>query len=651
VNSIESLLRWSMLLFGVRFVFSLPVSFLLRSPTRAFVIPFVLMLWGYAYWILGVLGSPLLVRDTVSLTLVLAYFFFLERSSRVELKKYRLAFSEEFIFWGVFFLAVFIRSRCSAWTGSEKFPDLLIFQSTVLDQVYPPIDRWMPPFQLNYYYLSYVLFVPAFKLSGVPIEYFVNLVIPTILAILASVSFGFVWELTGSRAFSVLSAFYAALAGNWEWIKQAHDRLFANYFSWWNSSRAIPFTITEFPYFSFLLGDFHPHYNSLPWFMLSLWIILQKRAWSHVFLVGLAIGIHYPMNAWQLPILALICALVHWKKPAQLATIGVLSYLLFLPFWRDYQKPVSGIYYVVAKSGGLEFLYHWAPFLLPMALLFASPLQKKNWWKYALVAGTFVLGQAVGIICFCAFVFKKIIREETKIEAGLVYLSLALMLFCEFFSLDPSYGEKYLRMNTVFKFYMLVWAMLAVAVPSLMYRQKKHRVFVALFTLLCLVYPIKGTIARWKDSGLSSSTLDGLFYWDQKFPHEREAMEWIRKNTNSNDTLLEANGEAYQEFGRYSTFTGRANILGWFNHEQVWRKNGFLLASDRQKDMEFFRISSSPAVWRNILDNYRVRWVVVGKLERERFHADALAWFSTFPRVFHNAGASIYAIPQPPDPQ
>src|SRR5690606_35664924 len=41
------------------------------------------------------------------------------------------------------------------------------------------------------------------------------------------------------------------------------------YWFWWEGSRVIPGTITEFPFFSFLLGDLHPHVMSLPLVLLA----------------------------------------------------------------------------------------------------------------------------------------------------------------------------------------------------------------------------------------------------------------------------------------------------------------------------------------------------------------------------------------------
>jgi YYY domain-containing protein len=58
-------------------------------------------------------------------------------------------------------------------------------------------------------------------------------------------------------------------------------------FNWWNSSRAVwdtypdgsrRYAITEFPFFSFWLGDMHPHVMALPFGLLALALALQTLA-------------------------------------------------------------------------------------------------------------------------------------------------------------------------------------------------------------------------------------------------------------------------------------------------------------------------------------------------------------------------------------
>src|SRR5262249_22479505 len=65
------------------------------------------------------------------------------------------------------------------------------------------------------------------------------------------------WAAVGVKGLGpVLSPTFLPVEGGW----------------WWRSSRVIPNIppdgITEFPYFSFLLGDLHPHYMAIPFVLL-----------------------------------------------------------------------------------------------------------------------------------------------------------------------------------------------------------------------------------------------------------------------------------------------------------------------------------------------------------------------------------------------
>jgi YYY domain-containing protein len=138
-------------------------------------------------------------------------------------------------------------------------------------------------------------------------------------------------------------------------------------------------TINEFPAFSFLLADMHPHVIALPFVLLVLGIslALAKRrvvragtwrdgvppglhAWLSIALTGLITGSLYAINTWDFPtylLVVLAClALPYlaagrrqglgwiWLKPfiVQAILVGVFAFVTFLPFYLTFKSLVGG---------------------------------------------------------------------------------------------------------------------------------------------------------------------------------------------------------------------------------------------------------------------------------------------------------------------
>ena len=102
-------------------------------------------------------------------------------------------------------------------------------------------------------------------------------------------------------------------------------------FDWWWPSRVVwddytrrgdprrHYTITEFPFFSFWLGDMHPHVMALPFGLLALALALQtavrpiapaftlgRRGWLELALTGIVLGSLYVINSWDFPTYVLL---------------------------------------------------------------------------------------------------------------------------------------------------------------------------------------------------------------------------------------------------------------------------------------------------------------------------------------------------------
>jgi YYY domain-containing protein len=154
-------------------------------------------------------------------------------------------------------------------------------------------------------------------------------------------------------------------------------------FNWWWPSRALwgtppgsdarQYAITEFPFFSFWLGDMHPHVMSLPFCLLALALAINtavradtfvgrgRRGWLELALACVAIGSLYAINSWDYPtyLLLVLGALLlrhvrqrgvglmldraGWRDyAAQALTLTAGSLVLFLPFFLTFKSLVGG---------------------------------------------------------------------------------------------------------------------------------------------------------------------------------------------------------------------------------------------------------------------------------------------------------------------
>ena len=200
------------------------------------------------------------------------------------LQHWRLLLIEEAIFTLAFLLFVYIRSLnpdlWNVYFGGEK-PMELAFLNAVLRSPYmPPYDPWFAGGYINYYYYGYVIFGACIKLTGIMPGVAFNLAIPTLFALTFTSVVTLVYSFARSFPIALLGGYFAALIGNFDGILQLKDQILALLaklqppnFDYWRSSRIIPFTINEFPFWSFLFADLHPHVIDLPIAVLMLGVV------------------------------------------------------------------------------------------------------------------------------------------------------------------------------------------------------------------------------------------------------------------------------------------------------------------------------------------------------------------------------------------
>jgi uncharacterized membrane protein len=213
------------------------------------------------------------------------------------------------------------------------------------------------------------------------------------------------------------------------------------------------------------------------------------------------------------------------------------------------------------------------------------------------------------------------------------------------------------RMNTIFKFYYqvwLVWGTLAAYAPWALLRRGGPRWQQALwlvpFTVLlwgAFVYPVLAPA-----DPPTVQTLDGLAYVEQREPNEAAAIDWVMRNTPGDAVIVQAPGKPYRsDTARIASTTGRPTVLGWNQHERLWRGGQPGMVEEvrtREADVTTLYTTLDAQQAQTLLDKYDVDYVYVGPAERalaqeQAAPPEALTKFDGWmQRVFEQGNVVIY---------
>ncbi|MCS7060662.1 MAG: DUF2298 domain-containing protein [Anaerolineae bacterium] len=210
------------------------------------------------------------------------------------------------------------------------------------------------------------------------------------------------------------------------------------------------------------------------------------------------------------------------------------------------------------------------------------------------------------------------------------------------------------RMNTVFKFYYQAWTVWAIAggyalIQLFSARNAWPRLAGSLAGLLItagLLYPVFTAYSR-TDAFTRKPTLDGAAYLKTSRPDDAAAINWLNANVTGAPVIAEAPADRYGAYsynGRISAFTGLPTLLGWGGHQHQWRGN-YEEPARREPLIEalFNRVDDRAA--RAVIDEFNVRYVIVGAPERARYSAEGLAKFEQLGRpVFRSGSVVIYRV-------
>jgi len=287
-----------------------------------------------------VLISILALRNTEAAK----YFAFLKTNKKTII-------ISEILFLGAFLAWAIVRAANPEALGTEKPMELAFINAILNSSEFPPFDPWLSGYAISYYHFGYILVAMLAKITATPGAVAFNLGSALTFALSAIGAYGLVYNLINAHQgnaqdnpekphrhhtiTALVGPLFLLIVSNlegflhvlytrgffwkrdpsgqltskfWLWLDiqdltQAPAEPFSwiptKFWWWWRASRVVQDydlagnpkeIIDEFPFFSYLLGDLHPHVLVMPFALLVITLALNlfldkksiKKTWFQV---------------------------------------------------------------------------------------------------------------------------------------------------------------------------------------------------------------------------------------------------------------------------------------------------------------------------------------------------------------------------------
>jgi YYY domain-containing protein len=499
---------------------------------------------------------------------------------------------------------------------------------------------------------------------------------------------------------------------------------------YWNPSRVVPpgpdNSITEFPLFTFLYSDLHAHMIAMPLALLALsWalaVVVGRARWRNQlsaglgFVVGgLIIGALYPSNLSDiytyLPIGLAALGYVIWRYAEAPSTatrialvIGALFALTVLSFimYQPYRTWYSQAYSALDPWRGpftpfASYLTMWGVFLFIIVSWIAwetrewmaeTPLSSLRKLKpyQLLIEGALVLlalvllilqymGTSVGWVALplAAWAGVLLLRpnmsDAKRFVLFLIGTALLITIVVEVVVVRGDIG----RQNTIFKFYLQAWFLLAVSsgaalawtLPAFFKWLPGWRVFWQSAMILLVsgaaLFTVTGTSGKIRDRWIVEAprTLDSMTFmryaqyddFGQRLDlsEDYRAIRWMQDHVQGSPVIVEANCPEYRWCTRFTIYTGLPGVVGWNWHQRQQRVYTSTWVQDRVNEIGDFYNSSDIEFTLDFLKKFEVKYIIVGQLERAAYAPEGISKFERYDgihwrSVYRDGNTFIYEV-------
>lgn len=495
-----------------------------------------LLVVGYAAWLLAVAGvghAAFWLAGAAALLLGGAAWWRQWRDMRAWLRQHwRVLLLVEGVGLAVFAAFVLLRGFSGDVTTLEKFMNLGIINSVLLEPTTPPRNMWFAGFPLNYYYFGHwLLAVPIVLLGTHPLDTIVW-ASPLVASLSAQAAATVVLSARAhARARATTATLVAVPLAVLLLLASGDAHTVLHGLAHWQREWAVSFyqsqippplpdalapntgNLFEVPAISFIWGEIHAHVIAVALLVVHVALVLQRAAlrgrasvvaWHALVAVLCAAG--FMTNTWQYPtmvLLALITIVVAaqrgmttWRTAAgsAVAVVGG-SVLAALPFIRAFvpirtlPAPDDRLLRLPAPLGQfalspigtdmLPLLGTLGVLLVPAAVALAVLLPRTGWrW----LAGAALVGAALALLRPTSVLLLPLLvaavwvgwhstGRAATVGAWLVAVATLLLIVPDYLVIADVRDD---RSITLFKMYFQSWVLLALASPLLWLAVGQH---------------------------------------------------------------------------------------------------------------------------------------------------------------------------------
>jgi len=664
--------------------------------------PISLIIIGIVSWLAFFVLKEIYISYLFSITAITIIFLFWLYKNRHD---FFSIFNYKLLFFLIFLiithlLFISIRGFNGDLIGTEKLMDQMMLSSAFYSSNGSVPDLWFSGYQNPYYYFAYWIYGGFIKLSGIHLTIGYNLSLSTTFSLSLMTSWAISLSLLKRIDMpkytlyltSILSPLYLLFLTNFYILIDLfvripllgsilsslvkikglgdpdHNFLFG---SGWRSTRVIDnlvegksldYTIQEYPSFSFILGDLHPHVLSIPFFLsvsyliISLTSYINERGIKSRNIIFFAIGIIIPImgfiNIWDLPFFIfffLICYLLSYlrnKDKNYLFEISfffiafIISMLILSKYYFDTLGGQTEIPFVALNLYSTSIIHLLIVMGLPLIIIYTSIFRNINIREinsFKVVSFSFIVSIFLFAIKGIFFISELnneiymnyllsffstlvliipiliILKEKLFLRDHMFYsISLTILfilLIVEHVHLIDLFGN---RMNTIFKSYYQVWILASIVFPIFLIKSFPRKKYLLLFILPLIAISSIQNLSTFLDNtnNLSKNyTIDTSLEIERRYPGSFDVIKWIEQNTDPTDVIFSGVGNDYQLSSYFSVFSGRETPIGWPGHESQWRGN---MPEINERKTDLFKLfnSENDNEINDIIKKYNISYII-----------------------------------------